>query len=662
TADGSGNTLENDDDNPGSSTASSTAGQATVPGAGTTALGAPVQQPSPPLQPVGLNGTTIVEADGNETIETAVQTSIGTVVVGAIATRGDADFYRLSIPGRGELKVEFTRSPAEVNLTFRILNHDGIVVSGWHTAPQSGAVFEKRIDIVKAGEILIEVRDAYNDASSSGEYRMQTTFIPAQDDASEPNNVLAQATPLSWNVATRANILPRGDADLYLVSAPRQGRMTVEFTESGPETGITFRVLDKSGKVVRSWQSAPSAGELYQAWADLPEPANYFVEVRDSYNDARSATPYVIVASLDQTPDNGEPNNAVAVATPLAIGQGLDASILPKGDADNYALKIPHQGELTLEFPRSAPNTNLTFRILSETGKVVRTWQTASAAGEPHKGSADIAEPGDYILEVRDAYNDAASPFPYRLETRFKPTEDWAEPNNSNSASTEITLDGNYSANILPKGDADIYSVDIDHPGILEISVTESAPETNMTVRVLDIAGAVVSNWGTAPAAGKPFEATADVSSAGTYLIEIRDAYNDARSADPYRFSVQHKRSTDVLEPNDTANDARAISFGQNVAAAIFPKGDHDLYKFAVANPGEVSIQLTQSPADLNMVFQIERPDGSVVSSWRGASKRGDLFRIGVNIDQAGTYYLRFADSYSDARATEAYGFSVSLD
>jgi hypothetical protein len=55
---------------------------------------------------------------------------------------------------------------------------------------------------------------------------------------------------------------------------------------------MAFRVLDETGAVVRDWQSSPRDGEAFSAKVDIKKPGRYIVEVRDGYNNARSAQPY----------------------------------------------------------------------------------------------------------------------------------------------------------------------------------------------------------------------------------------------------------------------------------------------------------------------------------------------------------------------------------
>ena len=270
------------------------------------------------------------------------------------------------------------------------------------------------------------------------------------------------------------------------------------------------------------------------AWADLKAPGTYVVEVRDGSSNARSAEPYNLTLDLVRTADVAEPNDTRETATALAWNREVSANILPKGDVDHYSVRLDAQGEIRVTFGNAPPELNMAFRVLDEQGRQVWGWQTASAAGAPFAGWADVAGSGLYVIEVRDGSNNARSSQPYSISAALRTTADPAEPNNDSGAATALSLDDTLEANILPKGDADHYRVILPRPGRLTVAFQESPAELNMAFRLLDEAGRQVSGWQTAPEVGKPFEGWTDVAAAGTYVLEVRDGSNNARSADPY--------------------------------------------------------------------------------------------------------------------------------
>ncbi|MCP4386358.1 MAG: hypothetical protein GY798_33950, partial [Hyphomicrobiales bacterium] len=139
-------------------------------------------------------------------------------------------------------------------------------------------------------------------------------------------------------------------------------------------------------------------------------------EVRDGHDTARSPDPYDMVTVLTETPDTDEPNDDRASATPLALGATVQAAILPKNDADVYAVDIRHQGELLVRFPSVPEPLNMTFLVYDSNGGEVGKWHTSTSEGAPFEDRVDIAAPGRYLIEVRDGHNTARSPDAYTMQ------------------------------------------------------------------------------------------------------------------------------------------------------------------------------------------------------------------------------------------------------
>ena len=156
---------------------------------------------------------------------------------------------------------------------------------------------------------------------------------------------------------------------------------------------------------------------------DLAAPGTYYLELRDSTDNARSAQPYTLRTRLTPTKDTGEPNNTLATATPLKLGQAIQANILPKRDADWYRVELPAQGALEVAITNMPKEVNVTFRVWGANKKVVHGWQTAKNVGEDHVRVVDLAAPGTYYLELRDSTDNARSAQPYTLRTRLDGAE-----------------------------------------------------------------------------------------------------------------------------------------------------------------------------------------------------------------------------------------------
>ena len=478
----------------------------------------------------------------------------------------------------------------------------------------------------------------------------------------ENNNTIPAANQIGAGDTMTGTISANGDADFYVLNVPRQGELTVTFPNAPAGLDMAFRVLDSNGREVRGWQASRQPGQSFSAWADLKSPGSYVIEVRDSYNNASSASPYSMVATFLPTADPAEPNDALAAATGLGWNQTLAANILPLGDADFYKVDAARQGQLTVSFPASPAAIDMAFRVLDATGKEVRGWQASPEAGKPYSAWIDIKSPGTYVIEVRDSYNNARDAVPYEMFVSLDPTLDPAEPNDEIASATPLSFDKSLSASILPMGDADFYKVDAARQGQLTVSFPASPAAIDMAFRVLDATGKEVRGWQASPEAGKPYSAWVDIKSPGTYVIEVRDSYNNARSADPYAIKLALHATSDPAEPNDTAQDATPIAPGERISASILPIGDADYYRFAATATVKVRIAFSRSPADIDMAFRILAADGRQISGWQSAPEPGARFDASAPLPETGDYLIEVRDSYNNARSPDPYEVSLTFE
>jgi hypothetical protein len=415
------------------------------------------------------------------------------------------------------------------------------------TADGSGQPADNRADDGPGGTGIASSgqRDAGNPSTATG---APVTPAPAPPSPlgptgmtvteTEPNQPHDQAAPLAVGDAVQGTIQPRGDADFFRVSLSHQGELTVSFPSMPPELNMAFRVLDKDGRQVQGWQTAPTTGAPFEAWVDLKAPGAYVIEVRDGSSNARSATPYTMRTTFRPTADPAEPNDAVAQATPLSWNAVMASNILPRGDADLYRIEAPRQGGLTVAFPAMPPNLNMAFRVLDQDGRQVWGWQTAPAPGKAWSAWADLSSPGPYVIEVRDGSSNARSAEPYEMVASLDQTADVGEPNDKVTTATPMALGAPLRAAILPRGDADLYRIEAPAGGTLVIDIDESPAPLNMAFRVLNADGRQVRGWQTAPTTGARIAGTLALPSPGSYLVEVRDGSSNARSPDPYRLTV----------------------------------------------------------------------------------------------------------------------------
>jgi len=505
--------------------------------------------------------------------------------------------------------------------------------------------------------------DTGTSSQDSGRGPQTAATVPTGRSSAEtePNDTPEGATRIDIGTTVSASILPRGDGDLYIVELTHQGELTARFSKVPAEIDIAFRILNEAGAQVWGWQGAKANGQVFEAWADIKVPGSYVIEVRDGLNNAASPEVYTLTPLFIPTADTGELNDRKEDATAIDWNQQIAANILPRGDGDLYGLDLDKQGELQVRFTAVPPEIDIAFRVLNEDGAQVWGWQGAPASGEDFEAWADIKTPGRYLVEVRDGLNNARSPQPYRMTAQLVATADPAEPNDVKEDATPLAWQDTVRGNILPRGDGDLYALDLAKQGEITISFSEVPPEVDIAFRVLNANGTQHWGWQGATETGQPFEAWADIKTPGTYLLEVRDGLNNARSAEPYAVLATLKPTADPAEPNDEPKDATPLGLGQTVRANILPRADGDLYRITLGRPGRLTVRFTESPQDLDMAFRVRNADGTQAWGWQGAEETGQVFEAHADLKAAGTYLIEVRDGLNNARSAEPYTMQVGF-
>lgn len=475
----------------------------------------------------------------------------------------------------------------------------------------------------------------------------------------EPNDNAVTATVIALGDTVTGQIAQNGDADFYTINLPHQGELTVSFPAAPAELDMAFRILDANGNEVRGWQASPNKGAAYSAWVDLKSPGTYVVEARDSYNNASSQSPYTLLTTFVPTADTGEPNDTLTTATAAGWNQAIAANILPIGDADFYKVQAARQGRLTVSFPGSPTALDMAFRVIDANGGEIDGWQASPEMGKPFSASVDLRTPGDYVIEVRDSYNSARDAAPYQMFVSLDQTADPAEPNDDIKHATSLPLDAPLTASILPIGDVDFYEVKLPHQGELTVTLPNAPAELDMAFRILDANGPEVWGWQASPERGKPYAAWADIPAPGNYLIEVRDSYNNARSEQAYTLIASFIPTKDPAEPNDTISEATEISLDHGVEASILPMGDVDFYRIRMPRPGELEVNFTKAPDDLDMALRVLDANGQEVRGWQASPEKGKPYVARVDIKAPGDYVIEVRDSYNNARSAKPYALIV---
>jgi hypothetical protein len=615
-------------------------------------LDPPVYAPPAAWAPPPKDGYTEIEPNGS--FGSANPIDVNATVDLSIDAVGEVDYFYFRTGAAGVLSFYSGNPPPEVDLTVRMLNADGQDITGWVATPRPGGVLEGWFDVPSPGAYWLEVRDGYNDAASPARIALDLSFAP-QEDLYEPNNAPSLARVLPLEGSHRLNIQPLGDVDYFILPVKSPGELSVLATGVPEELDIAVQLLDYDLNVVAGWVVAPRPGGDTDATFRVGTPGLYVLEVRDSYNDKRSGKAFTLETRFTPSKDPFEPNENIATATWLPLSGEHESNIFPVNDADWYRIEVDHPGELRIEALAVPENLDVTFRALTPEQRDLTGWISPPRPGGDTVGSVDLAQPGVYYLEVRDSYNDQTSVGAFTFRTRFTPSPDQYEPNDTARAATPLRANGEVVFNILPLGDGDWFKVSVDEPGELAVSIDEGPDNLDLFYRVLDSDRRDMTGWVAPYAKGGLTEGIVDLPRPGGYFIEVRDGSNDARSILPAVLTTRFTPTSPSYEPNDTFGTATEVPLIGSNAGYILPRGDGDWQVFYVPGPGTLDVAIDEVPETLDVVLRILDGDQRDLTGWIVPPRPGGVTTGSVALERPGWYWMEIRDGANDSRSARPF-------
>lgn len=233
-----------------------------------------------------------------------------------------------------------------------------------------------------------------------------------------------------------------------------------------------------------------------------------------------------------------------------------------------------------------------------------------------------------------------------------------------------LTLGEVQTGYICPIGDIDWYSFDVPATDrVLNITLRMATP-----VSPVELTYAVHKREGqgaSAVAVARP-ESTSigaelkfsDCVDPGPYLIAVRDFHGNVQ--DPrqsYQLLVSTSVDTDTHEPNDSPDEAVALSDGVPVQGTIACRGDEDWFSIEVPQGRLLRVRLDSAPADYQPTVTVYDGDSNLVfrqANLSGPVQATEIDRL-VILPGAGRYYLVVTDE-SKVRTDTSVPYTLTAD
>ena len=236
--------------------------------------------------------------------------------------------------------------------------------------------------------------------------------------------------------------------------------------------------------------------------------------------------------------------------------------------------------------------------------------------------------------------------------------QDSNEPNDEFGEATVIPLeDLTYEGEgfINPDGDEDYYRIEFPRTGLLVVQIVVPSniyPNLALFNENQEEVKTVQGSQGTTTTfIGK-------ICSAGTYFFRIKDRFRDNSSTEAYRFTATLNIDDD-FECNDRFNEASVVTLGDTIVGTVLDEGDEDYYRIEFPRTGLLVAQIVV-PSNIYPNLTLFNEDQEEIKTVQGSQGTTTTF-VGKICD-AGTYYLRVKDRFSDNFSTEIYRLTPVLD
>ena len=217
------------------------------------------------------------EGERNDTPETATPVSPGTPIRGGFLHSADVDWFRLDLDAPSVVQLQFAFTPLEENeRTYTLTLTDGKQEYLQAHVRGRESNFVSTPVCLPAGTYYVCLENPY---FVRQEYALTVVCAAAEAVEAEPNDALAEATPLLQGCAYSGICSSRQDTDTYLLTVSPGDAPSLSFAFDpfgGEEAAYTLR-LEQNGRVLWDTQVSAASGGLNAA-IQLPA-GEYYLSV-----------------------------------------------------------------------------------------------------------------------------------------------------------------------------------------------------------------------------------------------------------------------------------------------------------------------------------------------------------------------------------------------
>jgi Secretion system C-terminal sorting domain/Bacterial pre-peptidase C-terminal domain len=343
-------------------------------------------------------------------------------LVGTIRSKGDVDFFKITIPRSGVITAKVINVPSTVRMKVTLFYENQAPVSG-QAAQNTGTNVNYEQLVPTAGTYYLKVEDdysIYHDGYSTQPYDL--TIGLDTTDVYEWNQEFGSAAPINFGTSNlTGTIRSKGDIDFFKITIPRSGFFTTKVLNV--PTSVRMKVsLFNEDQTFISGQAAQNTGTNINYEQLICQEGTYYLKLEDDYSiyhDGYSTQPYSLSIGLD-TSDVYECNNTILEARTISSCDTLFASFRDKNDVDFYKFSVASSGLIKCKVTNVPTNIDVELRLYDADQVELPNYYATNGDGMSliYQPTTPI-NAGTYYIRLNDRYNNASNNSLYRFTMNF---------------------------------------------------------------------------------------------------------------------------------------------------------------------------------------------------------------------------------------------------
>jgi len=232
------------------------------------------------------------------------------------------------------------------------------------------------------------------------------------------------------------------------------------------------------------------------------------------------------------------------------------------------------------------------------------------------------------------------------------------EPNNTIEEASDVVFGEEFSLTIDPVKDVDWFKVNVKKQGYIQVQSANKVEGVQ-----LEVSFAKYQEWDEQKAkrirGWRPVPDALFVQEPGDYYLTLKDEWDDGSSKEEFLVKINFLDEFDPTEPNNKIEEAKLISFDEQLLAGIYPVGDKDWFKVNVPAQGYLEIAAKNVPEavqpEVRFVIYDEwsDPQIKIIRDWGKIPEA-------CFVSDSGEYYIEMHDAWDDNAIPQAFDIKVS--